>query len=72
MSKPRISAYARAVVTVEVVGLGSWGPECTAEQVFKQASVSAISRIENAKDLRNVRVIGKPQITMICTQEERP
>lgn len=72
MSKSRISAYAKAIVTVEVTDLGSWGPECTNEQVFKQAAEAAVGRIRNAKDLRNIRVIGEPKIAMICAEEERP
>jgi hypothetical protein len=70
MRGKRITAYAKAVVTVEVTGLGSWGPDCQNDQVFRQASEAAIGRLQNCKDLSNVRIIGEPKITMICAQEE--
>ena len=66
----RVTAYARAIVTVEVTGLGSWGPECQNDQVFRQAADAAVGRIMNCRDLRNVRVIGEPKVTMVCAQEE--
>lgn len=69
--KSRVTAYARATITVEITGLGSWGPECTTDQVFRQASEAAIGRIENCRELHNVRLIGKPKITMVCAEEER-
>lgn len=69
MSKPRITAYARATLTVEVTGLGSWGPECSVDQIFRQASESAIGRIVNCRELRNVRIIGRPKITSVHTEE---
>ena len=71
MKGNRITAYARATVTIEVTGLGSWGPECQNDQVFRQASEAAIGRIRNCRDLRNVRVIGEPKITMVCAVEDK-
>lgn len=68
-SDKRVTAYARATLTVEVTSLGSWGPDCQADQVFRQASEAAIGRLQNCKELRNVRIIGEPKITMVCAEE---
>jgi hypothetical protein len=56
MSKPRVrtSTGATVTITVELTGLGSWGPECTTEQVYRQAREAAINRLRNMPHLRVV------------------
>lgn len=44
--KPTINSTTTAVVTVSVrVQCGSWGPDCTMEQVLRQASEEAAGRV---------------------------
>lgn len=50
-------------VTVEVEASGCWGPECSMEQVIRQASESAVGQIRNA--LTRYRIVGDPAVTTI-------
>lgn len=43
-----VSVHAVATITVEVRGLGSWGKECTMEQVVRQAGEQARGKLGNA------------------------
>lgn len=56
MSKPRvrISTDAKVTLTVELTGLGSWGPDCTTEQVYRQAQEAAVNRLRSMSHLRVV------------------
>lgn len=66
-----MSTTARATLTVEIYALGSWGKDCQLDQVYKQAAEAAIGRLENCKDLRNIRIIGKPIITAVLVEEDK-
>lgn len=50
-------------VTVEVDASGSWGPECSMEQIIRQASESAVGQIRGS--LHKFRLIGDPAVTAI-------
>lgn len=48
MSKPVIKSTTVATVSVTVrVHVGSWGPDCTMDQVLRQAREGAINRVRN-------------------------
>jgi len=77
MSKPTVRTTTGAVVTltVQISNVGSWGPDCTTDQVYRQAVESAIGRVRNAfaKDPRGVKIIGNPTVQAIATDmEKRP
>jgi hypothetical protein len=63
-------------MTVQVSNVGSWGPDCTTDQVYRQAVESAIGRVRNAfaKDARGgVKIVGTPVVQAITTDmEKRP
>jgi hypothetical protein len=79
MSKPRVrtSTGAKVQLTIELTGLGSWGPDCKLEQVYDQAREAAINRISKAlatKDgqrATDARIIGPVVVTAITTDMER-
>ena len=68
-----ISAGARAQVTVELSGLGSWGTDCTVAQVHKQAAEAAISRLQQMfhenKQRHSVMIVGV-KVTGVFTEDE--
>ena len=67
----KISATARIQVTVEVDG-GTWGSECSMEQVFDQAKKEASIGVQSAiqKSYPRGRVIGEPIVLAILTKRE--
>ncbi|WP_454863338.1 hypothetical protein [Pseudomonas hormoni] len=71
MSKPVVRTTTNAVVTltVELSNIGSWGPDCKIDQVYKQAVEEAMGRIRRAfeKDARGVKVVGVPVVKAITT-----
>jgi hypothetical protein len=71
MSKPRIRTTTGATVTltVELTGLGSWGPECTTVQVYQQAMSAAVNRLRNMPHLRIVP--GSIKLQTITTDLEK-
>lgn len=74
MSKPiiRTTTGARVTLTIEISNVGSWGPECQMDQVYRQALESAVGRVRNAfaKDARGVKIVGVPVIQAITTDME--
>lgn len=56
-------------VTIEVEASGDWGPECSMEQIIRQASESAIGQIKNS--LHKHRIIGDPSVTTVTNKVER-
>ena len=61
---------AKVRVTVEV-DAGPWGQDCTAQQVFDQASREAPQKVMNtlSKLGSGVRLVGKPKVTMVLVRE---
>jgi len=43
----RVSASAQVTLTLVVDSAGSWGSDCTVEQIHKQASEDVISQVES-------------------------
>lgn len=74
MAERKIGAGARVIVTLEVLGCGSWGSTCTVEQVHKQAAEAAVGRvrqmIEARKEIPSIKIIGVPRVTGVFTEDE--
>ena len=72
-NKPRVrtTTTARATVTVEISGLGSWGPDCKLEQVYAQAREAAERAILKSLQGSKVRILGHTEIQAITTDLER-
>ena len=75
MSKPivRTTTNAKVTVTVELSGIGSWGPDCALSQVYSQAREEAIGRISRAfKDqIHRIKVVGPVLVEAITTDMEK-
>jgi len=79
MSEKKIRATSRVTVTVEIDTGGSWGADCTVEQVQKQAADSARAALMKGlvldlnsmgKDTKTTaRIVGEPKILAILVEE---
>jgi hypothetical protein len=73
MSKPHVkpvSADAVATITVEVRNLGSWGTDCSLEQVHRQAAEAAIGYLRNFDRDSRITVIGQPEIKTVIVERK--
>lgn len=70
MSQTRIRATARVRVTLEIDGGGPWGPECSVDQVHRQAAEHALSWVRRLPH-GPARVVGDPVVLMVTVEEER-
>jgi hypothetical protein len=71
MDKPRVrpvGATAVATITVRISDLGSWGPDCSVQQVHDQATRAAVGAIRNMDKERRLTIIGTPEIKTITTE----
>lgn len=69
-TKPRakpVGAMAVATVTIEVGGLGSWGADCSIEQVHRQAKEEATNLVRRMMG-QQARIIGDVEIKTIITE----
>ena len=68
---PSSSATARVQVTVEIVA-GTWGNDCSLEQVYKQAGEDAcnkLTRALNPKDSAPIgRIVGTPKVLAVLVE----
>jgi hypothetical protein len=75
MSKPvvRTTTGAKVTLTVELSNLGSWGPDCLLDQVYRQAREAAVGRLNRAfkEDSRNIRILGPVIVESITTDMEK-
>jgi len=75
MSKPhaRTSTGAKVTITIEMTNLGSWGPDCTLDQVYRQAREAAIWRLNNVfKDhVATTRILGPVIVEAVTTDLEK-
>ena len=62
-----MTTSAKVTVTVELFGLGTWGPECKIEQVVSQATEAAIYRLRG-KLGSDVRIIGTPTVEAVTSK----
>ena len=75
MNKPRVRTTTGATVTltIQISNLGSWGPDCQMEQIYRQAIVEAKNRLAKAMNGRDIKFIGEPVVRAITTDmEQRP
>ncbi|HBB6714661.1 TPA: hypothetical protein F6V03_001372 [Serratia marcescens] len=73
MVKPvvRTKTGAKVTLTLELTNLGSWGPECQINQVYKQAldqAVGKLGRLLNGQS--DIRIVGRPVVQAITTDVE--
>ena len=68
----RTSTGATVTLTIEISNIGSWGPDCKIDQVYRQAREEAIGRINRAfkDDQRGVRILGPVVVKAITTDVE--
>lgn len=75
MAKPvvRTSTGAKVTLSIELSNLGSWGPDCKLDQVYKQALEAAEGRINRAfkDDKQGIRLIGPVVVQAITTDVEQ-
>ena len=68
--KPVVRTTTGAIVTltIEIGGLGSWGPDCQISHVYRQALREAENRLAKAfKGDRSMRIMGVPNVRSITT-----
>ncbi len=59
-----ITGYAIVELTLKIRASGSWGKECTLEQISKQARESAIAKLlEATNNSRDYTIVGVPKVT---------
>ncbi|APS35513.1 MULTISPECIES: hypothetical protein [Serratia] len=73
MVKPvvRTKTGAKVTLTLELTNLGSWGPECQINQVYKQAldqAAGKLGRLLNGQS--DIRIVGRPVVQAITTDVE--
>ncbi|TXE22825.1 hypothetical protein [Serratia ureilytica] len=73
MVKPvvRTKTGAKVTLTLELTNLGSWGPECQINQVYKQAldqATGKLGRLLNGQS--DIRIVGRPVVQAITTDVE--
>ncbi|WP_414162091.1 hypothetical protein ACMGG9_09115 [Serratia sp. BNK-10] len=73
MVKPvvRTKTGAKVTLTLELTNLGSWGPECQINQVYKQAldqAAGQLGRLLNGQS--DIRIVGRPVVQAITTDIE--
>ncbi|VVN43896.1 hypothetical protein V0M98_17790 [Pseudomonas silesiensis] len=68
----RTTTGATVTLTIEISNIGSWGPDCKIDQVYRQAREEAIGRINRAfkDDQRGVRILGPVVVKAITTDVE--
>lgn len=74
MREPVLKVKARVTFQVEVNTGDNWGPDCKADQVYKQAVDSAtftIGKLLNESKTGQFRLLGEPKVTCILVEEER-
>jgi hypothetical protein len=79
MGEKKVRATSRVQVTVEIDTGGSWGPDCTIDQIQKQAAEearSALTRglmldlLKTGSDSKtSARIISEPRIIAILVEE---
>ena len=66
--KDKTNTTATAKIEIEISCSSSWGPDCTMEQVHKQATDAAQNAITKLCQSDRLRVIGRPVIVAINTK----
>lgn len=75
MSKPhaRTTTSAKVTITIELSSLGNWGPDCTIDQVYRQAREAAIGRLNTVfkEHIASTRILGPVIVEAITTNLEK-
>lgn len=73
MTDKEISATAKVIITVEIDNTGgSWGKDCTVEQIHKQARQGAMNRLgQLIQRERGIRIVGEPRVLGITYELDR-
>jgi len=76
MTKSKLgSAYARVKLVIEVPAGSSWGPECSLDQIYKQAGGETLNKVRNMFDkeygVGRVRFTEQPEVTAISVVEQK-
>lgn len=72
----RITTSAKATITIEISGIGTWGPDCLLNQVYKQGVDAAINAIQKliqdggSKVNAHFRMVGSPKIEAVIISRE--
>jgi hypothetical protein len=63
----RTIATADVTVTLRLKANGSWGPDCTVEQVQRQAIESIVGQLRNCFDNSALwgEIVGKPSVSVV-------
>jgi hypothetical protein len=79
MGEKRVKATSRVQLTVEIDTGGSWGPDCTVDQIQKQAAEEARSALmrglvidcmKTGSDTKtSARIVSDPKIIAILVEE---
>ena len=71
MAEKRIQSVARVTVVLEIKVDSVWGPDCTVEQVYKQAADSAkLLLAQKFNSHTNVSIVEKPKVTAVLIPEK--
>lgn len=68
--KARTTTGATVTLTVRISNIGSWGPDCQLDQVYRQAVVEAKGRVAKALGARDFVFVGEPVVQAITTDME--
>lgn len=70
MNKPtaRTTTTAKVTVTLELTNLGSWGPGCQIDQVYRQAKEEAVRRITKLCQGSSVKIISAAKVEAMTTE----
>lgn len=76
MGKTEFTASAYVRVTVEVMGLGPYGPDWTSEKIHEQTEQQALEEVrrliyEDQKGAR-LRIVGEPEVVIVSQRKVKP
>lgn len=66
----RTTTGATVTMTIQVSNLGSWGPDCQMDQIYRQALSEAKNRVLKALNYRDIKFVGEPVVRAITTDME--
>lgn len=66
----RTTTGATVKLTIQISNLGSWGPDCQIDQVYRQALREAEGRLNKLFVGQNIRIIGGASVQAITTDME--
>jgi len=71
MAYDKISASAEVVVTLKIAADGRWGPECSMEQIHKQAKDSVLGKLGKMAEAvkgTDIKIIRWDDIKTVSTE----